>query len=180
MTAPHPDSFGARGTLEVGGRALEMFRLEVLQERFDVARLPFSLKILLENLLRTEDGTTVTADDIEALTQSTGSRFSVWLGPGSEWRLAWLQPTTYFVRPLYRVNYMYSKLLALRYIDLLHRDPAQFKKNYLALLSNGYDAPPDVLLQRFVGTRIDDPALIDGAVGVLDSWLKELETLYGP
>ena len=136
---------------------------------------------LMEQQLFDRVGTdsTLTADDIEALTQSTGSRFSVWLGPGSEWRLAWLQPTTYFVRPLYRVNYMYSKLLALLYIDLLHRDPAQFKKNYLALLSNGYDAPPDVLLQRFVGTRIDDPALLDGAVHVLDSWLKELETLYG-
>ena len=47
------DSFGARSTLEVGGRSLEIFRLRALQDRFDVARLPFSLKILLENLLRT-------------------------------------------------------------------------------------------------------------------------------
>jgi aconitate hydratase len=67
MTASHPDSFGARDTLDVGGRPLEVFRLKALQERFDVARLPFSLKILLENLLRTEDDTTVTAEDIEAL-----------------------------------------------------------------------------------------------------------------
>ena len=48
------NSFGARETLEVGGRAYEIFRLDALQERFDVARLPFSLKVLLENLLRTE------------------------------------------------------------------------------------------------------------------------------
>src|SRR5690242_1972815 len=67
METSHPDSFGTRDTLEIGGRALEVFRLEALQERFDVARLPFSLKILLENLLRTEDGTTVTAENIEAL-----------------------------------------------------------------------------------------------------------------
>ena len=63
----HPDSFGARDTLEVGGRALEIFRLDALAERFDVARLPFSLKVLLENLLRTEDGEAVTREDIEAL-----------------------------------------------------------------------------------------------------------------
>jgi aconitate hydratase A / 2-methylisocitrate dehydratase len=67
MTGEDSDSFGARETLNVGGRELELFRLDALQERFDVARLPFSLKILLENLLRTEDGQAVTRDDIEAL-----------------------------------------------------------------------------------------------------------------
>jgi aconitate hydratase len=46
------DSFGARSTLEVGGRAYEVFRLDALQRRYDVARLPYSLKVLLENLLR--------------------------------------------------------------------------------------------------------------------------------
>ncbi len=63
----HPDSFGARSTLSVGGRELEIFRLGSLQSSFDVARLPFSLKILLENLLRHEDGDAVTHADIEAL-----------------------------------------------------------------------------------------------------------------
>jgi aconitate hydratase len=61
------DSFGARDTLDVGGRTYEIFRLDALQERYDVARLPFSLKILLENLLRTEGNGSVTAADIEAL-----------------------------------------------------------------------------------------------------------------
>ncbi len=61
------DSFGARGSLEVGGRDYEIFRLDALQARFDVARLPFSLKILLENLLRREGDGAVTAADIEAL-----------------------------------------------------------------------------------------------------------------
>jgi aconitate hydratase len=61
------DSFGARSTLEVGGREYEIFRLDALQQRFDVARLPFSLKVLLENLLRTEGNGAVRAKDIEAL-----------------------------------------------------------------------------------------------------------------
>jgi aconitate hydratase len=42
----------ARSTLEVGGKSYEIFRLEALQARYDVARLPYSLKVLLENLLR--------------------------------------------------------------------------------------------------------------------------------
>jgi aconitate hydratase len=65
--ADHPNSFDARDTLKVGDRELEIFRLDALQSKFDVARLPFSLKILLENLLRTEGNGSVEARDIEAL-----------------------------------------------------------------------------------------------------------------
>jgi len=61
------NSFDAQASLSVGGRDYEVFRLDALQSRFDVARLPFSLKILLENLLRNEDGETIRAQDIEAL-----------------------------------------------------------------------------------------------------------------
>jgi aconitate hydratase len=61
------NSFGAKDTLEVNGRKHEIFRLDALQQRFDVARLPFSLKVLLENLLRNEGGGSVTAGDVEAL-----------------------------------------------------------------------------------------------------------------
>jgi aconitate hydratase A / 2-methylisocitrate dehydratase len=61
------DSFGARSTLEVGGRSYEIFRLDALAERFDVGRLPYSVKVLLENVLRLEDGRSVTAADVEAI-----------------------------------------------------------------------------------------------------------------
>jgi aconitate hydratase len=63
----HPNSFDARADLKAGDRTFEIFRLDALQSKFDVARLPFSLKILLENLLRTEGNGAVTAEDIEAL-----------------------------------------------------------------------------------------------------------------
>ena len=61
------DSFDARSTLEVSGREFEIHRLDALQSRFDVARLPYSLKVLLENSLRLEDGESVSADDVEAI-----------------------------------------------------------------------------------------------------------------
>jgi aconitate hydratase len=65
---PSPsDSFGARSTLEVGGRSYEIFRLDALQGRFDVARLPYSIKVLLENVLRLEDGVSVSQADVEAI-----------------------------------------------------------------------------------------------------------------
>jgi aconitate hydratase A / 2-methylisocitrate dehydratase len=61
------DSFGARSTLSAGGRAHEIFRIDALQERYDVARLPYTLRVLLENVLRLEDGETVTTADVEAV-----------------------------------------------------------------------------------------------------------------
>jgi aconitate hydratase len=61
------NSFDAKATLTVGDRSYEIFRLDSLQSKYDVARLPFSLKILLENLLRNEDGESIRAQDIEAL-----------------------------------------------------------------------------------------------------------------
>ncbi len=61
------DSFGARSTIDVGERSYEVFRLDALQQRFDVARLPYSIKVLLENVLRLEDGVSASAADIEAI-----------------------------------------------------------------------------------------------------------------
>jgi len=63
----HPDSFGARSTLEVGGESHEIFRLDALADAYDVARLPYSIKVLLENLLRNEDGDAVTKESIESV-----------------------------------------------------------------------------------------------------------------
>jgi aconitate hydratase len=62
------NSFGTRRTLRAGGRDYEIFALEALEARgLPVGRLPFSLRILLENLLRNEDGRNVTPESIEAL-----------------------------------------------------------------------------------------------------------------
>src|SRR3954453_10059267 len=62
------NSFNALTTLPVDGRTFRFYKLDALQQSgLDVSRLPYSLKVLLENLLRNEDGQTVTADDIKAL-----------------------------------------------------------------------------------------------------------------
>jgi aconitate hydratase len=61
------NTFGGRADLKVGDRTVEIFRLDALADEFDVARLPYSLKILLENLLRTEDGVSVGPDQVRAL-----------------------------------------------------------------------------------------------------------------
>ncbi|GAC68739.1 aconitate hydratase AcnA [Gordonia soli] len=58
------DSFGARGTLEVGDNSYEIFRLSAVE---GTEKLPYSLKVLAENLLRTEDGANITEDHIKAI-----------------------------------------------------------------------------------------------------------------
>ena len=58
------DSFGAKGTLEVGDNSYEIYRLSAVE---GVDRLPYALKVLAENLLRTEDGANITKDHIQAI-----------------------------------------------------------------------------------------------------------------
>jgi aconitate hydratase len=61
------DSFNSRSTLTVGSNEYEIHRLDAVGREHDISRLPYSLKVLLENLLRLEDGETITRDDIVAL-----------------------------------------------------------------------------------------------------------------
>jgi aconitate hydratase len=70
MTTKHPDTFNSASTLTSGSTIVNLFRLDAITKSdasLKLARLPFSLRILLENLLRHEDGVSVTADDIRFL-----------------------------------------------------------------------------------------------------------------
>ncbi|MGH6960006.1 MAG: hypothetical protein ACREE7_05945, partial [Dongiaceae bacterium] len=68
---PAPDSLKTRRSLKVGSRTYDYYSLAAAEKAGlgDVSRLPVSLKVLLENLLRHEDGRTVTVDDIKAMAQ---------------------------------------------------------------------------------------------------------------
>jgi len=74
--SPHPNSFSALDSLGAGNRSYAYFRLDALERAGigKLSRLPFSLKILLENLLRCEDGRAVRRADIEALARYDGHR----------------------------------------------------------------------------------------------------------
>ncbi len=68
------DSFSTRAALEVGGRSYTINRLDRLPAAAEVARLPYATKVLLENLLRHEDGVNVRGEDIEALSGFASGR----------------------------------------------------------------------------------------------------------
>ncbi|PAX07165.1 aconitate hydratase AcnA [Sphingomonas lenta] len=69
MTAIGQDSLNARKTLTVGGRSYDYYALDAAAKFGDVSRLPFSMRVLLENMLRFEDGKTVSVDDVQAIVE---------------------------------------------------------------------------------------------------------------
>ncbi|NJC34586.1 aconitate hydratase [Sphingomonas jejuensis] len=77
MTAVGQDSLSTRSQLDVDGQTIHYYSLEKAAAQLgDVSRLPFSMKVLLENLLRFEDGKTVTRDDLQAVVDWQGERTS--------------------------------------------------------------------------------------------------------
>jgi aconitate hydratase len=89
------DTLKARRTLDVGGRRYDYFSLEAAAAAAgigDIARLPFSLKVLLENLVRLENGRTVTVDDIKAV--------GAWLGPKTSDREIAFRPARVLMQDL--------------------------------------------------------------------------------
>jgi oligoendopeptidase F len=123
-------------------------------------------------------GRTLDAAGMEALTQQTASGFSSWFGPNSEMQLQWVQPWPLYTRPLYEVNYVYAKLLALTYFDLMQKNPQDFVQRYNVLLSRGYDAPPEQLLQRSLGISLDADAMVARASAMMRKWTAELRSEY--
>ena len=68
MTAIGQDTLNTRATLTAGGKTYDYYSLSVAAEKLgDISRLPFSMKVLLENMLRFEDGKTVTVEDVQAI-----------------------------------------------------------------------------------------------------------------
>lgn len=77
------NSFGARANLNVDGKTYSIHKLEALEKRgFALSRLPFSIKVMIENLLRREDGEIVTGEQIEALAR--------WNGKGGEREISFM------------------------------------------------------------------------------------------
>ena len=152
-----------------------VFRRRLLEDGLELFRNGYESMLELQLYDSVSAGRLLDADAVERLTQTVGSQFTIWLGPGSERGLAWVQPIQFYTWPLYRVNYVIAKLLALRYLDMLHQDPSGFRTRYAALLRNGYDAPPGVLLKRFLGIDFaDTKALVGSATKVLDEWVSKV------
>jgi oligoendopeptidase F len=118
------------------------------------------------------------ADDLDALTRHIYSQFSIWPGKHEELKSEWMDIPLMYEDPFYDLNYVYGGALALKYYQLYRLAPETFVPGYIALLSNGFNAPPDILLKRYLNVDLHDPRLVSDAVSFLDAKLKLLEAGY--
>jgi oligoendopeptidase F len=116
------------------------------------------------------------ADDLNKVTESVDSQFSIFPASTPELRNRWTMVSLMYEDPLYDVNYVYGGLLALKYFQLYSRDRDSFVPRYIALLKNGFDAPPAVLLKKFLDIDLLDSSLLTDDLHVLDERLKQLES----
>jgi oligoendopeptidase F len=123
-------------------------------------------------------GAVGSADDLDALTKQVAARYSVWAGRHDELKMQWMTSPLFYEDPLYDINYVYGALLALKYYEMYTRDPAGFVPRYLALMRNGFDAPPAALLKRFLDIDPRDPRLLADAVRLLEEKVNLLAAEY--
>ena len=91
----------------------------------------------------------------------------------------WARNKLFFIDPFYDTNYLFAGVLALAYLRQFERDPRDFERRYVALLENGFDAPPQALLQRFMHIDLADGAgLVRDASALIDERTAALARLY--
>ena len=120
-------------------------------------------------------GTIRDADGLDKLTLQVDGQFSIFPATTPELRNRWAAVSLMYEDPFYDVNYVYGGLLALKYYQLYTANREQFVPRYTALLKNGFDAPPAVLLRQFLNIDLSSPALVQEDIDLLNRRLDQLE-----
>jgi oligoendopeptidase F len=117
------------------------------------------------------------ADQLEMQMQKIGLQFSNWYQPHIKFEMQWVNKMQFTTNPLYGVNYVYAKLLAIYYFSLYQQDSKSFVQKYNELLRNGYDSEPDKILKKFLNISITDKKLTDLSLGLINKKIDEYESL---
>jgi oligoendopeptidase F len=125
-----------------------------------------------------KDGNIKGADDLDALTQKVYSPYSISPETNAELKSQWMKLSLMYEDPFYYVNYVYGAMLALKFYEMYTRDPEHFIPRYIALMKNGFDAPPAILLRRFLDIDIHNPELVSNAVSMIEKKVDLLEKSY--
>jgi len=119
------------------------------------------------------------ADDLDALTLATTTRFEIWPRIDPELKHAWIGKRLMFQDPLYLANYLYAGLLATKMFAMATNDPRDFQKRYEAMMASGFDAPPKEILRRFFGRELSPSDLVDADMEVIRQKTATLGQIYG-
>jgi oligoendopeptidase F len=118
------------------------------------------------------------ASDLDSFTNTTLATYDIWVSSEPERRHLWMTKQLMFEDPLYLVNYLNAGLFATKAYAMFQSGDVPFRGRYLALLKNGYDAPPATLMRRLFGHEASIDQLVDDDIDVFSAKVAELRALY--
>ena len=118
------------------------------------------------------------ASDLDALTSTTLTTYDIWASRETDRQHLWMTKQLMFEDSLYLVNYLYAGLFATKTYAMLKSGDLAFRGRYLALLKDGYNAPPATLMRRLFGRDVSIDQLVDDDVDVFSAKVAELAALY--
>jgi oligoendopeptidase F len=125
------------------------------------------------------NGTINSADDLDSLNETINKTFSIWnTKEYPELNQRWITAGLFYEDPFYEINYVLGAMLALKYYQIYSVDKDLFTKNYISLLKNGFNAPPEKLLKTFLNIDMNDPNLVGDAMRVTKIKVNQIEELY--
>ena len=124
------------------------------------------------------NGTINNREDIDKLYTGIMNKYDSYFPNEPQRRSEWIRKRLVFDDPIYNVNYLYAILISCKLFQLQHDDPKYFAKNYTALLKNGFDAPANELVKKYMGFSLDSNSLLEGALGLMRERILALKSLY--
>ncbi len=119
-----------------------------------------------------------TRQDIDSLYAGIMNQYDIYFANEPQRRSEWINKRLVFDDPLYNVNYLYAILVSCKLYNMQHADPKGFAIKYTALLSNGFDAPAEDLLKKYMGFGLDNDALLNGTLQIMKDKTEALKGLY--
>ena len=111
-------------------------------------------------------------EDIDSLYTATMKPYDLFFEAEPERKIEWLDKRLVFDDPLYNVNYLYAILVTCQLYQQAHIDPKKFAVNYRNLLENGYPAPANILLKKYMGINYDNRTLLSGTLDLFSAKCK--------
>ena len=118
------------------------------------------------------------ASDLDALTSTILTTYDIWASREPDRQHLWMTKQLMFEDSLYLVNYLYAGLFATKAYAMLRSGDLAFRGRYLALLKDGYNAPPAILMRRLFGRDVSIDQLVDDDINVFSAKVAELGALY--
>jgi len=124
-----------------------------------------------------ESGSLKTADNLDSLTWSMVTPYSIYYESYPEYKTVWTEVHHYFDVPMYNVNYVYAEAIAIVLMEKILHEPG-FVDKYMKFLAAQFDRPAPEMLKETTGLDLGDPAILAAGFEFLTEQTRQLEALY--